>query len=66
MRKASWDDWLPPELLLECRTPDGTPVFLCDFGSAGSAGTPYDSWLPMTGLPRPASFDRSNPERTQP
>jgi len=50
-REAAWDGWLPPLLLLECGAADGRPVRLCDFASAGVAGTPYVSWLPVRGAP---------------
>ena len=42
---VAWNDWLPPLLLLEFEAEGGLPVRLCDFGSAGEAGTPYRSWL---------------------
>jgi uncharacterized protein len=42
---VSWEDWLPPLLLLEFGVEDGRIVRLCDFASAGAAGTPYRSWL---------------------
>ncbi len=44
-KKVEWGHWLPPMLLLEFSAPDGHKVRLCDFGSAGEAGTPYRSWL---------------------
>ncbi len=44
---AQWHDWLPPQLLLEVRLPDGRSACLCDFASAGLTGTPYHSWLPI-------------------
>lgn len=60
---VDWKDWLPPHLLLEFTAADGRPVRLCDFGSAGEAGTPYASWLPLTGVPS-AEFSRANPLRS--
>ena len=45
--RVQWSDWLPPVLLLEFEAADGRIVRLCDFGSAGEAGTPYLSWLPI-------------------
>jgi uncharacterized protein len=35
-------------------------LFLCDFASAGQAGTPYRSWLPVSGL-SPQPFSREHP-----
>lgn len=61
---VSWDDWLPPLLLLEFEDVDGLPVWLCDFGSAGEAGTPYRSWLPIEHAPGPVEFSRENPLRS--
>jgi hypothetical protein len=59
-----WDDWLPPWLLLEFRAVDGRAVRLCDFASAGAAGTPYVSWLPVRGLPATPAFTEANPLRS--
>jgi uncharacterized protein len=50
-KPVEWDEWLPPLLLLEFETEEGVPVRLCDFGSAGEAGTLYRSWLRVN-LPR--------------
>lgn len=33
-------------------------------GSAGEAGTPYQTWLPVKNAPRMTSFSRSNPLRS--
>jgi len=63
-RRVQWEGWLPPALLVECRAANGKTVRLCDFGSAGEAGTPYVSWLPVRHLPPPAEFSRANPSRT--
>ncbi len=43
--ECSWEDWLPPMLLLELKTTAGKRVRLCDFASAGAVGTPYVTWL---------------------
>ena len=48
-KKVTWKAWLPPILLLEFTAADGQKLRLCDFGSAGQGGTPYHSWLPITG-----------------
>jgi hypothetical protein len=46
-------EWLPPLFLLRFATTDGRALRLCDFASAGAAGTVYRSWLPVrdTALP---------------
>jgi uncharacterized protein len=43
---VAWDGWLPPNLLL-CATGAGRALYLCDYASAGQAGTLYRSWLPV-------------------
>lgn len=63
-KRVAWTDWLPPMLLLEVKGESGRPVRLCDFGSAGEAGTPYCSWLPVTNCPVPAPFSKENPLRS--
>ena len=43
----AWDgEWPDPWLLLRVPTTTGGHVTLCDFCTAGAAGTPYRSWLP--------------------
>jgi uncharacterized protein len=37
-----------PWLLVRVPTCDGRELVLCDFASAGAAGTPYRTWLPAT------------------
>ncbi len=59
------DSWLPPLLLLEFKAADGTALRLCDFASAGMAGSPYLSWLEVTGCGQ-TGFSRSNPRRSGP
>jgi len=63
LRRAAWRDWLPPALLLAARDAEGRTVRLCDYGSAGEAGTPYVTWLPVRGAPS-ADFSPGNPLRT--
>lgn len=63
-KRVSWNDWLPPVLLLECKAASGKIVRLCDFGSAGEAGTPYRSWLPIKHRPPRTDFSRNTPLRT--
>lgn len=59
------DSWLKPWLLLECPTDRDVPVRLCDFASAGAAGDPYLTWLPVRfGTPAKAGFSRRNPLRS--
>ncbi|MHB8520892.1 MAG: beta-L-arabinofuranosidase domain-containing protein [Limisphaerales bacterium] len=62
-KRVASGDWLPPMLLLEFAAADGRPVRLCDFGSAGSGGSPYRSWLDVKGISG-AEFSRANPLRT--
>lgn len=64
LKLASWKDWLPPVLLLECKAASGKTVRLCDFGSAGEAGTPYLSWLPIKHSPKANEFSKTSPLRT--
>ena len=48
--EATADSWLggypQPWLLLKVPTADGRELTLCDFCTAGAAGTPYRTWLP--------------------
>lgn len=52
--------WPEPLLLLRFRSQDGSLSVLCDFASAGMAGSRYASWLPMKGM-QPFPFDKQNP-----
>ena len=52
-----------PMLHLHVKASDGRTVRLCDFGSAGSRGTPYRSWLPITNV-NTTAFSRENPLRS--
>ena len=63
-KQVKWNDWLPPVLLLEFKSADGKTVRLCDYGSAGEAGTPYLSWLPIKNVPPKAKFSETNPLRS--
>lgn len=45
-RLVDWPGRIPPVLLLAFSV-NGQTLRLCDFGSAGEAGTPYRSWLPI-------------------
>ena len=63
-QKVDWPDWLAPRLLLEFTAGNGQKVRLCDFGSAGEAGSLYASWLPVANGPQPVDFSRQNPLRS--
>ena len=52
-----------PIVLVECRAVDGRVVRLCDFGSAGAAGSTYRSWLEIRNAPSSA-FGHTNPLRS--
>jgi DUF1680 family protein len=58
----TWDGSNKPILLLEMTSGEKV-IRLCDFASAGQAGSPYRSWLPCEKL-EPTAFNRSNPLRT--
>ncbi len=62
-RHIKWNSRIEPIILLEYRDGEGRKLRLCDFGSAGEGGTPYKSWLRISGLPK-GSFSRSNPLRS--
>ena len=62
-RHVQWKGRIVPILLLEYRDGEGRKLRLCDFGSAGEAGTPYKSWLKVSGIPA-GSFSRENPLRS--
>jgi DUF1680 family protein len=59
------DGELSPMLLMEFQAPDGRTLRLCDFGSAGSEGSPYRSWLKVDSCQK-TDFSRDNPRRTAP
>jgi DUF1680 family protein len=61
---VEWKESLPPILLLELPSEKGT-VRLCDFASAGQAGSPYRSWLPIARVSK-TEFSRANPLRSSP
>jgi len=63
-KRVQWTDWLPPLLLLEFKGENGRTVRLCDFASAGEAGTPYCSWLPVKNCPKTPAFSRESTFRT--
>ncbi len=48
-----------PWLLVDLPAPDGRTLRLCDFASAGAAGTRYRSWLPAANPPPPPPITRS-------
>jgi len=53
---------LPPFLLMEFLAEGGRTVRLCDFGSAGTGGSPYRSWLAVKGV-SPVEFSSRHPLR---
>ena len=61
-----WTEMLPPWLLFEFQAENGQPVRLCDFASAGQAGTPYRSWLDLSHTPEPRVYSPDQPLRTLP
>ena len=62
-RKTNFSSWLKPWILREYNTADGKKIRLCDFASAGLAGTPYKSWLRVKNVQRTA-FSNTNPLRS--
>ena len=54
---------LPTTVLMEYTAPDGRKLRLCDFGSAGEAGSPYVSWLKIARIGK-TSFSSHNPLRS--
>lgn len=65
LREVQDTRWLKPWLLLETTATDGSTLRLCDFASAGMAGTAYESWLPVKLQLAPAPFSATNPLRSQ-
>jgi len=51
---------LQPWVLFSVPCEGASDLFLCDFASAGAAGTPYQTWLPTAGF-RPTTFSREQP-----
>jgi len=49
LRKKEEKDLLLPWIILEAPAQGGQVIRLCDFASAGAAGTRYRSWLPVMG-----------------
>ncbi len=47
LRRVTDRRWLMPWVLFETTAIDGSKVRLCDFASAGMAGTAYETWLPV-------------------
>lgn len=60
---TTFNQWLPPMLLMEFKASDGRALRLCDFGSAGVGGSPYRSWLAVTSCTK-SEFKKSNPRRS--
>lgn len=62
---VAWQGWHPPLLLLEARTDEDQPVYLCDFASAGVTGTLYRTWLPVQAAGRTSPFTPPDPQTRQ-
>jgi len=62
-KKVRAKSWLEPWLMWEYPAADGRKVRLCDYASAGAAGNPYQSWLPVENAPN-TPFSRENPLRS--
>lgn len=60
---SSWPGRFPPVVLLDFTAKDGRVLRLCDFASAGNAGSPYRSWLRVAGV-KTTAFSRTNPLRS--
>jgi hypothetical protein len=63
-RQRGWAPPPQPLLLGKLASPEGQEVVLCDFASAGAAGTVYVSWFPTRGATL-QSLTRANPSRTR-
>ena len=57
-KETSDDTFLAPWLLIDVKTGDNRAVRLCDFASAGAAGTRYRSWLVAEHSPPPPVVTR--------
>jgi DUF1680 family protein len=62
-RRVRWKGKMAPIMLFEYRDDKGRKLSLCDFGSAGQAGSPYKSWLKISGTPS-GRFSKENPLRS--
>jgi len=63
-RRVSTSRYSPrPMLLVQLPARSGQTLRLCDFASAGEAGSPYRSWLAVRNAPK-ASFSPTNPLRS--
>ena len=66
LRPVSDPRWIKPWLLFETTAVDGTRMRLCDYASAGVAGTAYATWLPVRFTrPPETQFGKQNPLRSQ-
>lgn len=54
--------YFKPMVAVRVTPPSGPPVNLCDFATAGSSGTYYQTWLPVKNLP-PAYFELTRPRK---
>jgi uncharacterized protein len=60
---TTWSGRFPPVVLLDFESKDGRVLRLCDFASAGNAGSPYRSWLRVERV-KPVAFSQTNPLRS--
>jgi len=60
---VAWRGEPSPWVLVRVAGRGGEPVLLCDFASAGAAGTRYQSWLPVQEV-EPVPFSKGNPLRS--
>jgi DUF1680 family protein len=60
MQPITAENDLRPWVLYSVPCEGPSDLFLCDFASAGTAGTPYQTWLPVAGF-SPAAFSRERP-----
>ena len=63
-RPVRWRSWDPPAMLFRVESASGKTVHLCDYGSAGAAGTVSHSWIPVKNAPKTPAFTRTNPLRS--
>ena len=62
-RPVQWKGRIPPLLLMEFPAAGGQKLRLCDFGSAGEGGSPYQSWLKVENV-GVTLFSETNPLRS--
>ena len=63
LQTMEWNTNPAPIVMGSVPTADGREVRLCDFATAGAAGTRYFTWLPAKGV-SPQPFSQANPLRS--